>query len=133
MGETAQDVTNVTSLGSAFIVVMGFLTWILPRRYALIPLLATTCYMPLGQQVITLGLHFHFVRILLLVGAARVIVRREFAGLRLSSMDKLFLWWVFVSLTLGTLVDPSSRLFINRLGTAYNAVGVYFVVRCLVK
>ena len=46
--------------------------------------------------------------------------------------DKLFAWWVIVSVVFGSLSKPSMDLFINRLGDFYNAVGCYFFVRCVI-
>jgi hypothetical protein len=45
-------------------------------------------------------------------------------------MDKLFIWWAIVTVVFGTLADLSVSRFINRAGTALNAVCVYFLVRC---
>jgi hypothetical protein len=133
MDYAAQDSSNVAPFGLLFLVCMTLLTWSLPRRYALVPLMITTCYMPLGQMFVIAGLHFQFIRILLLVGWCRVFARGEAASLNLNSLDKLFIWWAVVTLVVGTLTAPSTTRFINRSGEVYNAIGTFFLVRCWIR
>jgi hypothetical protein len=133
MGDTFQSAGNVTALGLVFLLCMGVLVWALPRRQAVAPLLITTCYMPLGQMIMIGSLHFPFFRILLVVGLCRVCMRREGAGLELTSLDKIFGWWAVATLVLGTLASPSSERFINRAGEVFNALGTYILFRCWVR
>src|SRR5437764_1002723 len=98
MGGSTQDLNGVTPLGLLFLLCMGVLTWVLPRRLVIAPLLLTTCYMPSGQSFMIGGLHFPGFRILLLLGLCRVWTRREAAGLELSKLDRVFAWWAAVTL-----------------------------------
>lgn len=112
--------------------VMALLIWTLPRRFAVCPLLVMVCLMPMGQQLILFGLHFPLFRLLLLVGILRVMAKGELARLRWTTIDKLFVWWVIVTMVCGSLSKPSIELFINRSGDAYNAAACYFFVRSVV-
>jgi len=132
MEEQIQNASNVSALGAVALLVMAYLIWTLPRRFAVCPLLVMTCLMPMGQQLVLFGLHFPLFRLLLLVGVLRVMVRGEAARLEWTNIDKLFGWWVVVSVICGTLSKPTIELFLNRSGDAYNAVGCYFFVRCVV-
>jgi hypothetical protein len=127
-----QDASNVTALGAGALLVMAYLTWALPRRFAVCPLLVMTCLMPLGQELILFGLHFPFFRLLLLVGALRVVVNGEAAGLKWTRLDSLFVAWMLVSLVFGTMTELTPARFQNRLGTTYNAAFCYFFVRCVI-
>jgi hypothetical protein len=126
-----QDTSNFNPLAFALLVVMVGLIWALPRRYAVCPLLIIVCLIPMGQELVLSGLHFHFFRVLLLVGAVRVFVKGEMSRLVLTRTDKIFMWWAILTVLLGTMAKPSTELFINRLGDAYNALGCYFFVRCV--
>jgi hypothetical protein len=128
-----EGVGNVTSLGAAFIILMAIFTLRLPRRYAVIPLLITVCYMPLGQYISIASLNFRFTRILLLIAFIRIWARREADEFELNSYDKLFIAWLGATLFLGTLAKPSMDLLINRLSALYDAAGVYFLVRILMR
>jgi hypothetical protein len=125
--------SSLTTLGAVFLVVTSLLTLALPRRFAVLPLLATVCYMPLGQVVMVAGLHFYIMRLLVFVGLVRVVCRKEYVGLGASTLDKLFLAWALLTVVLGTLCKPTTEVLINRLGGFYNAAGVYFIARCWVR
>ena len=114
------------------LLVMVGLTWTLPRRLAFCPLLILTCIMPLGQELVIAGLHFTLFRIVMLVGVVRILVRGEAAQFRWTRLDKIFAWWVVVSVIFGSLSKPSVGLFVNRMGDAYNAIGSYFFFRCVI-
>lgn len=122
-------------LGLVVLFLAVFLSWAIPRRLALLPLLLVTCYLPLGQFFELGGIRLSFYRIILLVAAARMLVRGDNRGLRMTSLDRVFIAWVLVSFFLGLLTQPStfeSRL-ISRLGESYNAIGTYFVARCCLR
>jgi len=125
------DVSNITPLALIALLITAYLIWSLPRRYAVCPMLAMVCLMPLGQDIVIFGLHFYLFRVLIFVGALRVLLKQEFRELTLTRTDKIFIWWIAVSIVFGTLAKPSMQLFINRLGDAYNAAGCYFLLRCL--
>jgi hypothetical protein len=132
MQEQFQDGSNVSALAGVALVVMACLMWTLPRRFAVCPLLVMVCLMPMGQQLVLFGLHFPLFRLLLLVGVIRIFAKGETAQMRWTTADKLFVWWVAVSVVFGTLSKPSMELFVNRSGDAYNAAACYFFVRCVV-
>ena len=68
---------GITALGFVFIAFMSILLLIVPRRFALIPLLFSICWMTLGQQVVIAGLHFPAIRIILIVGWIRVFADKR--------------------------------------------------------
>ena len=133
MEQVVQDSTNLALPGAVFLAVMAALTFALPRRLAILPLLATVCYMPLGQQMVIAGLHFSILRLLILVGVVRVVCRGEARGLSLNRIDKVVLWWAVLSVILGFLSEPSSKILINRLGIFYNAVGIFLLLSCWIR
>src|SRR5690349_6146652 len=122
MEQQLQDASNVNPL--ALIALLGaiYLIWSLPRRLVVCPILAMVCLMPLGQDLVILGLHFYLFRLLLLVGVLRVFVKHEAGQVTWMGADKIFLAWITVSIVFGTLAKPSVELLINRLGDAYNAI-----------
>lgn len=124
--------TDLTPLAAVILLAMVSLTWILPRRFAFCPLLILTCLMPLGQELVVFGLHFPLFRIVLLIGGLRVIFKGEAAQLKWTRLDKIFAWWVLVSVVFGTMSKPSMDLFVNRMGDAYTAIGSYYFFRCVI-
>jgi hypothetical protein len=132
MGEQIQDVAAFNPLALGLLLILTWLTWTLPRRFAICPLLVMICLMPLGQQLVIAGLHFFLFRVLLLVGLLRIMAKGELRQLVTTRTDRFFIWWVVLSIILGTLTKPSLDMFRNRLGDAYNAIAGYFFVRSVV-
>jgi hypothetical protein len=92
-----------------------------------------TCYLTLGQQTEIFGLNFFALRILILVGWVRIIVRREITSVKLNAIDKLILLWMTSSVVIYTLLYQTTAALIYRLGLAFNSLGLYFLFRALVK
>jgi hypothetical protein len=127
-----QDSSSFSPVALISLLVLGYLVWSLPRRYAVSPLLVMVGFMPMGQQLEVAGLHFYLFRVLLVIGMVRIKVRGELSHFTWTRNDKYFAWWVLVSVVFGTLVKPSTEMLVSRLGDAFNAVGCYFFVRCVV-
>ena len=127
------DISTITPLGLVFTLVMGVLMVVLPRRYAPIPMIMAGCYITLGQMVYVAGLHFSVMRIMILVGWVRVITRREFKELKFNRIDKALLVWAIASFIMYNIQWQTYDAFINRLGFLYNALGLYFLFRCLIR
>ncbi|RYD79344.1 MAG: hypothetical protein EOP84_13140 [Verrucomicrobiaceae bacterium] len=104
---------------------MAFVVLCSNRRNATIALLATALIVPLGQQILVMGLHFRFARILILIGVLRVLLRGEARTLRLTKVDRLFIGWALVTLSCGIFRGPKAETF----GMAYDALGAYFLFR----
>lgn len=132
-GAVAANGSFATLFGLAFTLAMGLLMLVLPRRHALLPVIVLTCFMPLGVQILVLGFHFTMLRLLLLFGWARVAIRREFVGLKLNPIDTALLWWVLSGLVAGVLLWRTSEALVYRLGQSYNAIGMYFLFRFVVR
>ena len=124
-----QSGSNVNPVALVFLLTMSLVILVSNRRNAVGALLVTAAFIPLGQQVSILGLHFYFVRILILAGLGRLLLRREGAAFKMLRIDKLFLGWVFSAVICGLLRGPKAELF----GQAYDAIGIYFLFRILMR
>ncbi len=129
MEETLKDASNLNPLALVFLLVMCGVLLCSSRQNAVKAMLATAALVPLGQQLVVFGLHLHFLRLLILAGLCRLLMRGESRALELSGLDKLFIAWALVGLACGILRNPSAETF----GAAYNALGAYFLFRILTK
>ena len=133
MPVTTDGTTFINSLGLAFTLLMCVLMLVLPRRYALVPVIILTCYMTMGERVMVAGANFTMMRILILVGWIRIIVRGEIRSLRLNAIDKAIIIWTLSGILFHTLLWQTSQEFVNRLGHFYNVIGLYFLFRYVVR
>jgi hypothetical protein len=129
MEDSVNSSNNINPIALLFLLAMGYFILTGRRQAAVKALLAIAAFLPLSQQVVIMGLHFSFLRILILVGLCRVLSRGEARELQWQSLDKLFLAWVLVGLICGVLRSPKAEEF----GEAYNCIGVYFLIRCLTR
>jgi hypothetical protein len=127
------DVSNINLIGLLFTLVMGFLTLVLPRRIAILPLIVTSCYITIGQQAVIGGFHFSVLRIMILFGWFRLFVRRELISMKFNTIDKLIIIYTCASVIIYVLLWGTYDAFKNQLGFAYNVIGVYFLFRYLVR
>jgi hypothetical protein len=125
--------TVLSPLGLAFILAMATLLVALPRRFALLPIILTTCYMTFGQQIVVGDLHFRLLRILALVGCVRIIFRGEVRSCRWLRLDTLVTLWAIANIITYALLWQTTDALVNRLGLVYDALGLYFIFRCFVR
>jgi hypothetical protein len=129
-----QEISTIMPEAIAFALIMGALLVALPRRYALMPLFISGCYMTLGQVLLVGPFHFSIFRIILLFGWLRILLRNEIGSIRLNSIDKVLLAWVAAGFILNLVQkDFSTEALVFRLGGAYNILGTYFLIRALVR
>jgi hypothetical protein len=103
--------------------------FVLPKRWAAMPLLVAACYMPLGQGIQIGPFHFPVLLLIILSGIIRVILKNESHANGLSSMDRLFLAWGLWALVSSFFHnDPSSTLVFN-LGLIFNFCGIFILFR----
>ncbi|HUN55334.1 MAG TPA: hypothetical protein VMU29_09285 [Smithella sp.] len=128
-----EEISSITALGLAFLVIMGLLIFFLPRRLVFLPFIITVSYMTLGQQVIIAGLHFDICRILLQFGLIRLLIRREVKKFDFTIIDKLIIALSAASVITATMLTPTMDTFINRMGWAYDTLLAFFLFRFLVR
>jgi hypothetical protein len=128
-----EETLGLNLLGAGVTLLMGILMIIIPRRHALLPLIIITCYVTIGQSIDLAGLNFTMMRVMIFFGWARLILKNEVDLSNLSVIDKTFLWWVFASVVVYSIKRSSLEAFTNRLGFAYNAAGLYFLCRVLIR
>ena len=111
---------------------MGIITLFLPRRFAAVPILIEACYITLGQRIVISTCDFTMLRIILLFGLVRIIVRGEIASIKFNAIDKILILYIILSVITLTFSWNTTAALINRLGFAYDAIGLYFLFRSLI-
>ena len=105
----------------------------LPRRWALLPLLIVTCYIPFYSGFELAGFNFNAVRMMIAVGILRIAVRAESPAGSPNGIDYAMLAWAGWLLASSFFHGNPSETFKYRLGLAYDALGVYALARGLCR
>lgn len=129
----SENLTNINLTGAIITILAGLFTIMLPRRLALIPLVVTSCFITLGQRVDVFGINFTVLRIMILFGWVRLMLRKEFHVGTMTAIDKSFVLWNILSVATYTILVGTFAGFVSSLGPTYNAIGVYFYLRCLIR
>jgi hypothetical protein len=117
--------------GVVFAIVAGVLIFTLPRRSAVIPLLLAAAYttrepvLELGPATLTV------IRLLVVIGLARVVVRGERIAGGLNTMDGLLIAWG--GCLIGMSAFHTSDAWVFRIGMVWAELGFYFLCRFFIQ
>ncbi len=128
-----KDQTTLHPLGLAVLLACGLLTIVLPRRHAVWPMLVVACFVAPAQRIVVFNLDFTLLRVMVIFGWLRVLSRKEWCALTLRSIDWAILAWAVSGVVMHMMQRATLDALINRLGYAYDAAGMYFVFRCLIR
>jgi hypothetical protein len=132
-GNQFMDQTVVHPLALAALIALALALVVVPRRFAIFPMIVLACFIPDAQRIVVSGLDFKFLRILVLAGWIRLLIRGELSGFKPKALDLALVLWVLCSSTMHIVLDGTVEAAINRLGFAFDALGLYFLFRFLIR
>jgi hypothetical protein len=112
-----------------FTAVLALALLLLPRRWSGLPILVGAAFIPADQGLRIASLDLYTIRLLVMVGAARLFLRGELRPLRLHFLDLGILALAAATIVTGTILHGTLSVFINRGSQAFDLLGVYFFVR----
>ncbi|MHC4943837.1 MAG: hypothetical protein ACYTG7_12545 [Planctomycetota bacterium] len=130
----AYNQTSLTALGLCTLLVLGSAVLLLPRRHAILPVLLLACFIPVGQRIVLFTLDFTFLRIIVLFGWARILLRREGLGFTWKPIDKIVVLWALAAA--GSYIvfhNGATSAIIFKLGGTFDVLGMYFLFRILIR
>ena len=119
------------SAGMLFVALAVLLTFVLPRRWAALPLLAGALHMPFGLGVVIGPFNVFVIRVLLVAALVRLLVRREAIEGGLHALDAAMLAWAVWAVFASVFHDDVGAALKFDLGLVFNAGACYFVLRAL--
>jgi len=125
--------TTLHPLALGAVIILCVLTFVLPRKYALIPCLVLVCFIPSAQRIVIFGLDFTLLRIMAGVGLLRVILRGDFHAGRWRTPDSVMLGWGVTSLVAYSLRRGSLSDLIYMFGVVTESLALYFMVRGILR
>jgi hypothetical protein len=125
--------TTITGPTFLITLVLAFMTFFIPRRYLLLPYVIGACFAPADQAVMVGELNFQVLRILVVVGMLRLVLRNEIIAIRWNRFDKLILAWFVVGSMIYVAQWMSLGALINRCGRFVEWLCLYWVFRQSVR
>jgi hypothetical protein len=103
------------------------------RRYFLFPFIMAACFVPMNQRALLFNLEFPLLRILVLIGCLRVILKGETMIIQWNNFDKLILIWAITGSLVYIVQQETTSAFINRSGFMFDSLGMYWLFRQVVR
>lgn len=125
--------TQIHPLGAAALAITGVLAMLVPRRWVALPVILLLCFIPAGQRIVVATIDFQFVRLLMMVVWARLLIRGDLRPIVWNHLDRGMVVWAGVSVVTGFLLGWTLTILVNRLGTAIDGLMVYFFFRTLIR
>jgi hypothetical protein len=121
----------------AVLIVVGLLTFLLPRKYVIVPLLLGMLMIPAYQNLYIAGFHFFVYRMLILIAWVRLLASKPSSGKFLaggfSTLDKLFLAWAICRALAEGLQFLQMSAVVGEVAFLLDALGGYFLFRSLIR
>jgi hypothetical protein len=123
---------------AAALILAALLVLVLPRKYIIAPLLAAAFLIPSSQVIVVGSAHFGMLRVLIFVAWIRVLGAKFFSRTKIFSGGVNTLDKIFISLAVFTAIDfvllwLDTGALLNQLGVMYSVLGVYFLLRFLIR
>jgi len=125
--------TVIHPLALVFTLLMAL--WLLRARrdQAVLAFTLVACLIPVAQRVVIGTLDFNMARIMLLFGWARLVMNRELTSLTWCRLDTAFCAWLVAGTVTYVIREASVSALIYRLGVMFDGLGVYFLLRYLLR
>lgn len=118
------------SIGVLIVCIIAILS--LKRHRVLLPIILVTCLIPSAQRISILSLDFNMIRILVVFGLLRIMLRKEYSFVTLQIQDKYLIAYILAKTIIHTLQTGSVSTFIFEVGSGFELFGIYYIVRCVV-
>ncbi|MCI5149527.1 MAG: hypothetical protein D3916_09095 [Candidatus Electrothrix sp. MAN1_4] len=127
------NVTTLHPLALSLTIGCGLALLAVNRKYATIPMLLLICFTAPAQRIVIFSLDFNLARVMVVVGLLRIFIKHEADDFVWKPIDKIMIAWTVSSTAAYILLRGTTDALIYKLGTGVDALGMYFMFRCLVK
>ena len=121
----------MNSIGVSIVTLLGAVVLFAPRRSALVGMMGGVLYLTEQQAIDVLGLNVTAIRLLEVMGIARVMVRREFSMSNVNGIDRALL--MFYGYTTLVFLIRSSVGQAETVGSMVDATFLYFTFRGFIR
>lgn len=118
-----------TTLALILGLILGISILFLPRRYVLVPLILTTCFLPVAAKYSLGSVNFSMLRVVVTFAWIRIFTRNQHRSFKWLRLDYAVLIWSTARVLGFTVLWANSAALVNALGYAYDDIGLYFAFR----
>lgn len=119
----------ITSATVIITLVLSVWIMVTPRKYFLLPFIVAACFIPGSGRVIVASLDFTVLRICVLFGVLRLLVRGEVIRICWNKFDKLFFIWLILGAIIYVFRWDDPGVLIYKFGVLFDGLGLYWIFR----
>ena len=123
----------MTPLGLSITLLLSFAVLLLSRKIAALAVMAGVCYVTQGQQFVFGGFHFTAIRLVLLAGFLRIMLRWELRAVQINKIDWAVTCFIIVVNIFPALRENTHKELVYRLGMMYDMLLPYWIFRALLS
>jgi hypothetical protein len=113
--------------------IAGVLILRLKRKSAILPFIFAGILIPTSQRIIIFDLDFNMLRILILFGWMRIILRSEWKSIQFNAIDKAIFCFIISRFVIYVYLRQNFGALKLILGVSYDTIGIYFLARSLIR
>ena len=130
--------TSFTPITVVLLCVGVILVLSVPRKNILLPFFVIGLLIPGSQVLVLPGMHLAVYRIMLLAIWLRIIfakwaLRGDTYSFQMNALDKVFIAWALSNAIMYSILWHEVAALINRLGFLSTSLGVYFMLRFIIR
>lgn len=125
--------TTLHPIGAIALFVCGAAMLLASRRGAVLAMIAMACFVAPAQRIVVFTLDFNLLRVLVILGWLRLILRDEIRGFTWKGMDTAMALWAITGVAAFCALHGTLQAFVRVAGMAFDALGMYFLFRALVR
>jgi len=105
---------------------------VVPKKYVLLPFMIGTCFIPADQRMLIADLDFTPLRLLILAGVIRALIRSESIK-QWTKFDYLVFGWAFTRTIFSIITRGSIEATIRFSGLLFDVAGMYWLFRQYIR
>lgn len=119
----------ISQVTIAITVLLAVVLFLIPRQYFIIPFIVCACFIPADQRLIVMDLDFTPLRILVVIGVLRLLLKGETIPLRWNVLDKLILAWAVLGACVFIIQWMDAKMLVFKCGILFDVIGMYWLFR----
>lgn len=125
--------TTLQPIGLFSLFILIFIILICKKEKLPLAFFILACFIPPAQRIVVSGMDFNFLRILVLAGILRIILKNEFKQFHFTTLDKIIVFWAIIQLFIYPIKHGGVSGILNRIGMLIESVGLYFIFRIVIN
>ena len=133
LGDNLHTETYLNPFVIITLILLCIAVLIIERKHTVLLLIFIVMFIPNAQRIVLGGIDFTMLRLLIIVAWIRFFLKNEVHCIQFITLDYLLIVWAMSTTIIYSIQQASVSALVNRLGTSFDALGVYFFIRVSIR